>query len=348
MIEIISMRLLLLLFVVMIVGCKDQDQHASDYYFARTDSGVQTGGAKMVPIEANGKTFRVWTKRVGNNPKIKVLFLNGGPGMTHEYHECFENFFPAEGFEFIYYDQLGTGNSENPDDTAYWSLPRYVEEVEQVRKALGLNKDNFYLLGTSWGGILAMEYALKYQDNMKAVVISNMMASAPEYGKYADEVLAKQFDPVILDSIRTMERNKDFTNPRYMTLLMEHYYTKHICRFPLEQWPDPVNRALSKLNQSLYVTMQGPSEFGIAGKLATWDRKADLKNIRVPALIVGAKHDTMDPAHMEWMSKQVQNGSYLYCPKGSHLSMYDDQENYFNGLIKWIKAVDEGKKRDIL
>jgi proline iminopeptidase len=344
------MRLLLLLsLVVLYVSCSDNDKnnsHAS--YFARTDPGVQTGGSRMIPVTANGKTFNVWTKRNGNNPRIKVLLLNGGPGMTHEYHECFENFFPAEHFEFIYYDQLGTGRSDDPNDTAYWDLPRYVEEVEQVRQALGLNKDNFYLLGTSWGGILAMEYALKYQQNLKGVVISNMMASAPEYGKYANEVLAKQFDPVILDSIRMMEKNNDFGNPRYMALLMEHYYTKHICRFPLDKWPDPVNRAVSKINQSLYVTMQGPSEFGIAGKLATWDRKADLKNIKVPALIVGARHDTMDPEHMKWMSTQVQNGSFLFCPNGSHLSMYDDQRNYFTGLIKWIKAIDEGKTRNIL
>jgi proline iminopeptidase len=342
------MRLIYILFVALLFSCSNEESKTTSSYFARTEQGVQDGGIQFIPIKANGKDFKVWTKRVGNNPRIKVLFLNGGPGMTHEYHECFENFFPAEGFEFIYYDQLGTGFSDNPNDSAYWDLPRYVEEVEQVRQALGLNKDNFYLLGTSWGGLLAMEYALKYQQNLKGVIISNMMASAPEYGKYAEEVLAKQFDPVILDSIRMMEKNQDFANPRYMALLMEHFYSKHICRFPVDQWPDPVNRALSKINQSLYVTMQGPSEFGIAGRLATWDRKADIKNISVPALVVGAKHDTMDPEHMKWMSTQVKNGSYLFCPNGSHLSMYDDQENYFSGLIKWIKAVDDGKKKDIL
>jgi proline iminopeptidase len=342
------MRLIYILFVALLFSCSNEESKTTSSYFDRTEQGVQDGGIQFIPIKANGKDFKVWTKRVGNNPRIKVLFLNGGPGMTHEYHECFENFFPAEGFEFIYYDQLGTGFSDNPNDSAYWDLPRYVEEVEQVRQALSLNKDNFYLLGTSWGGLLAMEYALKYQQNLKGVIISNMMASAPEYGKYAEEVLAKQFDPVVLDSIRMMEKNQDFANPRYMALLMEHFYSKHICRFPVDQWPDPVNRALSKINQSLYVTMQGPSEFGIAGRLSTWDRKADIKNISVPALVVGAKHDTMDPEHMKWMSTQVQNGSYLFCPNGSHLSMYDDQENYFSGLIKWIKAVDDGKKKDIL
>ncbi len=290
----------------------------------------------MIPVKTPKGTFNVWTKRIGNNPKIKLLLLNGGPGATHEYFECMESFLPAEGIELIYYDQLGCGNSEDPKDTSMWDLPRYVEEVEQVRKALNLTNENFYLLGHSWGGILAMEYALKYQQNLKGLIISNMMASAPEYGKYADEVLAKQMDPKVLDTIRAIEAAKDFSNPKYMELLYPNFYMEHILRMPIESWPEPVNRSFAKMNQSLYVSMQGPSEFGISGKLEKWDVKASLKNITVPTLVVGAKHDTMDPAHMEWISKEVKNGSYLFCPNGSHMSLYDDQEVFMNGLISFL------------
>ena len=160
-------KLLLICFVAtLFFSCKQGSQDAVDAkaYFAQQDSGMQSGNVKFVEVESFGKKFKVWTKRFGNNPKTKILLLNGGPGATHEYFECFESFLPQEGIEFIYYDQLGCGLSDNPNDTAYWDLPRFVEEVEQVRKALGLNKDNFYLLGHSWGGILAMQYALKYQD----------------------------------------------------------------------------------------------------------------------------------------------------------------------------------------
>ncbi|SDP91155.1 proline iminopeptidase [Mucilaginibacter sp. OK268] len=310
-----------------------------------TTKGVQSGGVQVVRINTPKGKFNVWTKKIGNNPKIKVLLLNGGPGATHEYFECMESFLPAEGIELIYYDQLGTGNSDNPKDTAMWSLPRYVEEVEQVRQALKLDKDNFYLLGHSWGGILALEYALKYQQHLKGLIISNMMASCPDYGKYADNVLAKQFDPKVLARIRAIEAKGDFENPEYMQLLIPNFYSKHICRFPFEQWPEPLLRAFNKINQSLYVTMQGPSEFGIAGKLTHWDRKADLPEISVPALSIGGKYDTMDPAHMQWMATQFQNGSYLYCANGSHMSMYDDQQTYMNGLVKFIKGVDEGEKK---
>ena len=130
-------------------------------YFNYGDTGVQTGGVRMIPIKTPSGEFKVWTKRFGNNPKIKVLLLHGGPAAGHEYMECFESIFPKEGFELIEYDQLGSYYSDQPTDTSLWTLDRFVDEVEQVRVALGLNKDNFYLLGNSWGGILGMEYALK-------------------------------------------------------------------------------------------------------------------------------------------------------------------------------------------
>ena len=319
------------------VSCQKGTSDNSSVYFEKTKDSIQNGGVKVIPITTTKGTFNVWTKRIGNNPKIKLLLLNGGPGATHEYFECFENFLPAEGIEIIYYDQLGCGNSDNPNDVALWDLARYVEEVEQVRKALNLDASNFYMLGHSWGGILAMEYTLKYQQNMKGLIISNMMSSCPEYGKYAEEVLAKQMDPKVLAEINQIEAAKDFTNPRYMELLLPNFYEKHILRFPAKDWPEPVNRSFAKMNQSLYVTMQGPSEFGISGKLEKWDRKSDLKNITIPTLVIGAKYDTMDPKHMDEMAKLVQNGTYLFCPKGSHMAFYDDQKVYFEGLIPFLK-----------
>ena len=337
-------RLLFSIFVLAIFSC--QNNNNKETVRAATEDlykEIQTGGVKIIPIDTPKGKFNIWTKSIGNNPKIKLLLLNGGPGATHEYFECFENFLLPENVELIYYDQLGCGLSDNPKDTTMWDLPRFVEEVEQVRKALNLNKDNFYLLGHSWGGILAMQYALKYQDNLKGLIISNMMSSCPAYGKYAQEVLAPQFDQKILDTIRQIEAKGDFANPKYMELLMPNFYAKHICRLPLDKWPEPMNRAFSKTNQSLYVTMQGPSEFGIGGNLINWDVSKELPKIKTPTLTIGGAHDTMDPEHMKWMSTQVQHGRNITCPNGSHMSMYDDQKNYFPGLIQFIKDVDGGK-----
>jgi proline iminopeptidase len=331
---------LLTLLAVFFAACKSDNssQVAPNLaaYLAPDTTKVQVGGAQKIEVSTPKGNFSVWTKRIGHNPKVKVLLLNGGPGMSHEYFECMENFLPAAGIEFIYYDQLGTGFSDNPNDVALWDLPRYVEEVEQVRKALQLDASNFVVLGHSWGGILAMEYALKYQSNLKGLVISNMMASCIDYGKYA-EVLAKQIPADALAEIRALEAKQDFTNPRYMELLTPHYYNQHICRI---SWPEPMNRAFGRLNSSLYVTMQGPSEFGVSGKLTSWDRKKDLPKLTIPTLTIGAKYDTMDPKHMQWMATQVQNGTYLFCPNGSHMSMYDDQLVYMNGLVSFLKKLE--------
>lgn len=296
----------------------------------------------MIPITTPKGNFRVWTKRVGNSPNTKLLLLHGGPGVTHEYFECCDSYLPAAGIEFYYYDQLGSTYSDQPDDPDLWETERFVEEVEQVRRALGLTRDNFYLLGHSWGGILAMEYALKYQQHLKGLIISNMMSSVPAYNDFATNTIMPTIDPEVLAEIKKLEEAGDIENPRYLKLLIPHHYEHHVLRMPADEWPEPVNRAFAHMNASIYVPMQGPSELAASGKLVNWDRSKDLSRISVPTLTIGGRHDTMDPAHMEWMATQVQKGRSLICPNGSHMSMYDDQATYFECLIGFIDDVERG------
>lgn len=345
-----NLALILSLFLILQSCANNQEKNntkvrGSSYLDYSDRDDILSGGVKMIPIQTSAGEFKVWTKRVGNNPKMKVLLLHGGPGCTHEYFEVFDSYFPNSGIEYYYYDQLESAYSDQPNDSSLWSVDRYVDEVEQVRKALDLDNTNFYLYGQSWGGILAMEYALKYQDNLKGLIVSNMMASIPDYITYANDVLGPQLDPAVLSEIRELEEKSDFGNPRYSELVFTNYYPKHILRMPLEEWPNPVNRAFAHINSDLYVTMQGPSEFGVVGdaKLKNWDVTAELSKISIPTLTIGGTFDTMDPKHMEWIASEVQKGQYLHCPNGSHLAMYDDQETYFKGLIKFIKDVDQGK-----
>ncbi|MFL5398101.1 MAG: proline iminopeptidase-family hydrolase [Myxococcales bacterium] len=326
-----------LLLCALATGCA---AGSSSSYFDNTGrSDVGSGGVRRIPIDTPKGKFHVWTKRVGNNPSVKVLTLHGGPAATHEYFEIFDTHVPAAGIEYYYYDQLGSFYSDQPDDPSLWTIERFADEVEQVRKALGLSRENFVLEGHSWGGILAIEYALRHQENLKGLVISNMMASIPAYNDYARSVLMPQMDQKALAEILALEKKGDFENPRYEELLIPNFYQQHILRMPAEQWPDPVVRAFAHLNRKIYVPMQGPSEMGASGVLEKWDRTADLKSIQVPTLVIGAGYDTMDPKHMEWMSKQLPRGRYLYCPNGSHLAMYDDRETYFAGLIGFLKSL---------
>jgi proline iminopeptidase len=314
----------------------------SSYYDTTGRADVYSGGVRLIAITTPKGTFNVWTKRVGNNPHIKLLLLHGGPGMTHEYFESADSYLPAGGIEYYYYDQLGSFYSDQPKDSSLWRTERFVEEVEQVRKALGMDSTNFFLLGHSWGGLLATEYALKYGQNLKGLVISNMMSSIPAYNEYATKALMPAMDQKVLAEVKAIEAKKDYANPRYMELLGPNHYEKHLLRKPMAEWPDPVMRAMKHVNNDIYIPMQGPSELGASGKLEKWDRSADLKNITVPTLVIGGTYDTMDPKHMEWMSKQLPKGRFLLCPNSGHMAMYDDGPTYYGGLLKFLNDVNAG------
>jgi proline iminopeptidase len=300
-----------------------------------------SGGARKIPVSTPAGDFHVWVKRVGNNPDLRLLLLHGGPGSTHEYLEACDTYLPGAGVEYYFYDQLGSGFSDQPDEPSLWEVDRFVDEVEQVRRALGLDAGNFVLYGQSWGGILAIEYALAHQEHLRGLVISNMMSSVPAYNAYAEQVLMPQMDQAALAEIKAFEAAGDTEHPRYMELLVEQHYVHHVLRMPPGDWPEPVQRGFAHINPKIYVSMQGPSELGISAdaKLVNWDRSEDLAAIEVPTLVIGAQHDTMDPAHMEKMAQRLPRGRYLHCPDGSHLAMYDDQRTYFAGLTDFLTSL---------
>lgn len=330
---------------LLIIGCQTTETEVKNsttddcaYNDFTTSGNFQAGGVQMIPLKEG---YNVWTKRFGNSP-MKVVLLHGGPGLTHEYMECFESFFPQANIEFYHYDQLGSYYSDQPEDDSLWTMDRFVEELEQVRVALGLNQDNFYILGNSWGGILAMEYALKYQQYLKGMIISNMTADFDKYEAYNAE-LRKTMRASLVDSLEYYESREMFHDETYLNMVFREFYTKHICRFPADQWPEPVMRSFKHINQHVYEYIQGPSEFVPGGWLKGWSVWDQLPEINVPTLMIGAKYDSMNPEEMKEMATLVQNGRYLYCANGSHLAMWDEQEFYMNGVIEFIKDVHEGE-----
>jgi len=295
---------------------------------------IKTGGVKMIQVD--GK-YNIWTKKVGSSA-TKMLTLHGGPGATHEYFECFEDFLPREGIEFYYYDQLGSVYSDQPKDKSLWTVDRFRDEVEQVRVALGL--DNFYLFGQSWGGMLGIEYALKYQHHLKALIISDMTASISSYVKYVNE-LRQKFPLEIRQTLEKYEAREEYNAPEYQEVMFKHLYSKHMCR--LDPWPEPFMRAFRHLNTEIYNTMQGPNEFVVTGTFKDWNRWDDLQHIMVPTLLMVGRHDTMSVEDIQKMGKLIPNSRVVVCENGSHLCMYDDQETYFRELLKFIKDVETGR-----
>jgi proline iminopeptidase len=293
--------------------------------------GIRVAGIRMVPVL--GGKYKVWTKRLGHGP-VKVLLLAGGPGCGHDYLEAMESFLPQAGIEMIYYDQLGTGNSDRPDDPALWTLPRYVEEVEEVRRALGL--EQFVLFGHSWGGLLGLEYALKYQNHLSGLVISNMVAGMQAYLKRTRE-LKKMLPPDKLAELEALEAKADYDSPAYERIMMEELYPKMICR--VQPWPEPVTRCFRTMNLPIYHQMQGKSEFLVTGNLKDWERWDRLHEIKVKTLVMGGVHDEMAPADMERMATLMPAGEAVICPNGSHMCLWDDQAYYFEHLIGFLQGL---------
>lgn len=292
-------------------------------------------GARLIEVPGG---HRVFTQTFGQNPDVGILVLHGGPAATHEYLLSLAYDLPTQqGFEVVMYDQLGSFFSDQPTEDI-WNIERWVEEVEAVRQALGYTRDNFYLLGNSWGGILAMEYALRHQEHLNGLIVCNMQASIPDYAAYNQTVLRPQMRPSLLDSLDAFEAAGDYQNPEYVALVESEFYTQHICR--LAEWPDEVVTSFSRLNYPLYDLMQGPSEFKVGGRLIDWDIKDRLHEITVPTLMVGATHDTMDPEAMRAQSEAVADGRFLLCAEGSHLCMWDDRETFMSGVAAFIQGVE--------
>ncbi|MDE2305563.1 MAG: proline iminopeptidase-family hydrolase [Gammaproteobacteria bacterium] len=295
---------------------------------SQRQDGVLTGGARRIRI-AGG--HHVWVRQVGNGP-IPVLTLHGGPGWNHFYLECLQDFLPAREMRFWYYDQLGCGFSDAPSDPKLWTLERYRDEVEEVRAALGLER--FVLYGHSFGGMLAMEYALAYPRHLAGLVISNMTASVAAYVEHAAQLVAS-----LPESARRIiakyRASGELDAPEYQRVLMDELYRRHVCR--LDPWPEPLDRAMRFANETIYRTMQGPDEFNITGNFKDWDVWARLPQIRVPTLLLAARHDEMSPEQMLRMSRLIPRARYALCPEGSHLAMYDDQRRYFAALVPFIR-----------
>jgi proline iminopeptidase len=321
-----------LTFLIGMTACQPRKTATNPSRTIPTYTSVQSGGIQLIPVR-QGK-YKIWTKQVGNG-HIKVLLLHGGPGLTHEYMECMESYLPQSGITFYYYDQLGSHYSDHPTDTALWSVAQFTDEVEEVRQGLGL--DSFYLLGHSWGGMLAMEYAYKYPKHLRGAIISNMTASIPDYVTYINKLRDKLPASEVAE-MKHYEASNQSEHPRYKALVQQ-LYNLYICRMPV--WPEPLNRSFAHINNQVYNTMQGNNEFVVTGRFRDWTAWDKIPHIQCPTLVIGSLYDEMNPAEIDRMGKLIPHARVLQC-KGSHMSMWDDQQRYMTGLIQFLWDVDSG------
>jgi proline-specific peptidase len=254
---------------------------------------------------------RVWYKITGDGDETPLLCLHGGPGSAHY---CLE---PLEALgrrrRVIFYDQLGCGNSDRPDNPALWTLDRFVEELAQVRAALGL--DRLHLFGSSWGGVLALQYVLDRNPQLDSLILCGSPASMPRWAADCAELLERQPAEVVR-VIREHEASGFTTCPEYQSAILG-FYREHFCR--LDPWPACLERSFAETGYPVYFAMNGPSEFTITGTMKDWDVMDRLGEIEVPTLLICGRHDECRPSHLEEMHRRLPDSQVAIIENASHL-----------------------------
>jgi L-proline amide hydrolase len=287
--------------------------------------------------------YRTWYRVVGDGEeegKLPVLFLHGGPGGTHDYLESLEAM-AQTGRRAIFYDQLGCGKSDLPDDASLWRVGTFVDEVRAVREHLGL--DRLHIFGNSWGGMLAMEYALTQPEGVASMIVASSPSSIPQWVAEANRLRAELPNDV-QETLRRHEEAGTTSDPEYEQAT-EVFYKRHVCR--LDEWPEYVLRSFQFIAEHgvVYNTMNGPSEFHVIGTLKDWDITDRLGEIRIPTLVITGEFDEATPAINRTVSSGIPGAESVVYPDASHMAHVEDPEGYMRVLDDFLTRVEIGAWR---
>ena len=271
-------------------------------------------------VEVTGGS--VWTARLGPSEGTPVLLLHGGPGAASYYMIPLAERL-AEHRPTIVYDQLGCGRSDQPDDTSLWTVDRSVEEVDQVREALGL--DRCHLLGQSWGGWLSIEYMTRGASGIERLVLASTSASIPEFMAGARGLIEQLPEPHRSALIELGDRG-EYDHPDYLAAV-DVFYHRHLCR--AEPWPEALVLSSEQMDgNQVYLTMNGPTEFDVIGLLRDWDRTADLGRIRVPTLVTCGRYDEITPSCSETVTRGIPDARMHVFEESAHCAHLEEADDY--------------------
>lgn len=275
--------------------------------------------------------YKIYTKTMGEGD-VKLLTLHGGPGLTHE---CFVNFpenLNSEGVQVVFYDQLGSFHSDQPDDPSLWTMERFVDELHQVVKAL--NMEEQFVFANSWGAMLLIDYLLKYKTSFKGIILSGMPASFQKF-KQNISLLRGELPADVLSQLNKHEQEESTASPEYQQLLFEHWFNRHYCL--QKPWPEPLIKMMQHLSPQVLVNILGADVFNFSGPASTWNRTPELKCITVPTLLVAGTEDFIFEEDLKEMNQRIPNSSYFFVP-GGHFCWWDDEKEFFTALGEFIRA----------
>lgn len=285
--------------------------------------------------------YRTWYRIVGDlaNPApgtFPVLMLHGGPGVPHDYLESLESL-AETGRPVIFYDQLGCGNSDQPDDPTLWSVDLFLDELATVRRELGL--DQIHLLGQSWGGMLAMEYALTKPDGIVSIVLASSPASMTLWVQEANR-LREDLPPDVQTTLLRHEEAGTTDSEDYQSAMMA-FYVRHVCR--IDPFPEYVARAMERMGTQVYNVMNGPSEFHVIGHLKAWDIRDRLSEITFPSLLTSGRYDELTPMQAEIIHRSIPGNEWVIFEESSHLPHAEEADRYLEVLDAFLTKVEQAR-----
>jgi len=279
--------------------------------------------------------YRIWYRCVGDGNATPLFTLHGGPGSGHDYLEPLEKLAPER--PVVFYDQLGCGKSDRPNDQRLWRLERFVGEIDEVRDALGLQ--TIHLFGQSWGGMLAIEYMLTHPKGVASLVLADTCASVPQLREELKRLKA-ELPEKIRTTLNRCEAADDFQSPECRAALLA-FYKRHVCR--LSTKPDYLLRTMENLKDNpVYKTMNGPNELVIDGNLKAWNQTDRLAEIRVPTLVLSGRYDEITPACSTTIHQGIPGSQQVVFEKSSHIPHIEEEEKYLETLSRFLAQVDAG------
>jgi L-proline amide hydrolase len=288
-----------------------------------------------IPFRGFSTWYRIFGERE-EPTKLPLLCLHGGPGFTHDYLEPLEDI-ARTGRRVIFYDQLGGGNSDRPSDPEMWTVELFLDELRTVREALAL--DRIHLFGSSWGGMLAMEYALTKPQGLASLVLASSPSSIPLWAEEASR-LRSDLPEDVQQTLDAHEQAGTTDDPAYERATME-FYVRHLCRS--DPWPDGLKRSFAKFNPEIYHTMQGPNEFVITGTLKDWDISERLGEIDVPTLVTSGRYDECTPRLAEIVQRGIRGSQWVIFEESSHIAFVEERERYLQLLGEFLSRVESAQ-----
>lgn len=281
---------------------------------------------------------KLWYRINGSGSNTPILVLHGGPGAAHDYLDSLVDL-ASSSRRVIFYDQMGCGHSDRPDDPHKWSVEYFSKEIDVVREKLGL--ETVHLLGQSWGGMLAMAYMETQPSGIASLTIASSPASVP---KWIEELgrLRAELPPDVQDTLLKHERDGSTDSPEYEEASMV-FYKRHLCR--MEDWPEPLSRSLGpQLGKQVYNTMNGPNEFHVIGTLKTFDVEKGLSDIKEPTLVTGGAYDEITPSLTQAIHKAIKGSEFTLFEASSHCAHWEERELFMKVVQDFIDKVEAEAK----